>query len=359
MIIPVKRRIGIEEEFLLVDPTTGQSRRNGPDIAAAAEEQTELQRQQVETGTDPHTDLSDVLADLTSRRTRTAALAEKQGTRLLALATHPLPTTPDLTPGARYERLSQEYGLLAREQLTCGCHIHVEVPDRDEAAAVLDRIRPWTAVLLALSTNSPYWQGQDSGYASYRAQVWDRWPTAGPTETFGDAAGYDTHTARLLATGVPLDPGQLYFDARISATQPTVEIRVADVCLRARDAVLLAALTRALVETAAREASDGHPVPDVSVAELRAASWRAAHDGLGGVLISPHTGRPAPAADVVIALLDHISPALRDASDDDFVAAGLAQVHQRGTGADWQRNTADALGPAEMITQAVELTRST
>ncbi len=116
-------------------------------------------------------------------------------------------------------------------------------------------------MLLALSSNSPFWQGADSGYASYRTQVWYRWPTAGPTEPFGDAAGYDRATARLLATGVPLDAGQFYFDARISATHPTVEVRVADVCLLARDAVLLAALTRGLVETAAREAADGLPVP--------------------------------------------------------------------------------------------------
>ncbi|GAA0317793.1 glutamate--cysteine ligase [Kineococcus aurantiacus] len=348
----------MEEEFLLVDPGTGRARLDGPAVAAAAAEQTELQRQQVESGTAPHTDLADVLADLGARRARIAGLAEGTGSRLLALATHPMPTDPVVTPGERYGLLVEQYGLLAREQLTCGCHVHVEVPDRDEAVAVVDRVRPWTAVLLALSSNSPYWQGEESGYASYRSRVWDRWPTAGPTEAFGDAAGYDRAAERLLATGVPLDAGQLYYDARVSATQPTVEVRVADVCLRVGDAVLLAALVRGLVETAAREAADGRGVPDVSVAELRAAAWRAGHDGLGGVLVSPRTGRPAPAREVVGQLLDHVGAALRDDGDEGVVREGLAALWERGTGTDWQRATTAARGPAGMVAEAVELTRA-
>ncbi|PRY14039.1 carboxylate-amine ligase [Kineococcus rhizosphaerae] len=351
------RRVGVEEEFLLVDAGTGRATLDGPAVAAAADEQTELQRQQVETGTAPHTDLADVRADLTARRARVAALAADSGSRLLALATHPLPTEPVVTEGDRYQRLVEAYGLLAREQLTCGCHVHVEVPDRDEAVAVLDRVRPWTAVLLALSSNSPFWQGEESGYASYRARVWDRWPTAGPTPAFGDAAGYDRAAERLLATGVPLDPGQLYYDVRVSATQPTVEVRVADVCLRAGDAVLLAGLARALVETAAREAADGRGVPDVSVAELRAASWRASHDGLGGVLVSPRSGRPASAAEVVRELVDHVAPVLREDGDEGFVTEGLAGLARRGTGADWQRAAAASSGPAGMVARAVEVTQ--
>ncbi|WP_380176011.1 glutamate--cysteine ligase [Kineococcus sp. DHX-1] len=350
------RRVGIEEEFLLVDAGTGRARGDGPAVARAVEEQTELQQQQVETGTAPHTDLRAAATDLLGRRARTAAAARERGARLLAVATHPLPTTSATTRGERYQRLEDHYGLLVREQLTCGCHVHVEVPDRDEAAAVLDRLRPWTSVLLALSSNSPFWQGADSGYASYRTQVWYRWPTAGPTEPFGDAAGYDRATARLLATGVPLDAGQFYFDARISATHPTVEVRVADVCLLARDAVLLAALTRALVETAAREAADGVPLPDVSVAQLRAASWRAAHDGIGGELVSPTSGRPEPADAVLSTLVDHVRPALRDAGDEDLVLTGLADVRRRGTGADWQRATAARSGLDAVAREAAEAT---
>jgi carboxylate-amine ligase len=139
--------------------------------------------------------------------------------------------------------------------------VHVQVADDDEGVAVLDRIRVWLPVLTALSANSPFWLGADSGYASYRSQAWGRWPSAGATELFGDAAAYRRLVGDVLATGTVLDDGMLYFDARLSASWPTVEVRVADVCLRAEDAVTLAGLTRALVETAARDAADGRPAP--------------------------------------------------------------------------------------------------
>ena len=121
-----------------------------------------------------------------------------------------------------------------------------------EGVAVLDRIRGWLPCLLALSANSPFWQGHDSGYASFRSQVWGRWPSAGPTGLFGSAETYHATTRAMIASRTILDLGMVYFDARLSAQHPTVEVRVADVCLDADDAVLMAGLVRALVDTAAR-----------------------------------------------------------------------------------------------------------
>ena len=353
------RTAGVEEEFLLVDPATGATRPEGPLLAARSGEQTELQRQQVETGSAPHRALADVHADLAARRDALAGAARGAGALLLALGTHPLPTEPVLTPAPRYEQIGARFGLLAHEQLTCGTHVHVAVADRDEGAAVLDRVRIWTAPLLALSANSPFWQGRDTGHASYRARVWDRWPTAGPTGAVGDAAGYDALVARELATGVPLDAGMLYFDVRLSAAHPTIEVRVADACLRVEDAVLLAALVRALVDTAARDAERARPVPGAGVEELRLAAWRAAHDGLGGVLVSPRTGRPAPAAQVVGELLEHVGDALRENGDADFVGSAVPVLLHRGTGADWQRRTLDEHGPLGMLHRAAALTAPT
>ncbi|NAZ77571.1 YbdK family carboxylate-amine ligase [Kineococcus sp. T13] len=356
---PGPRRVGVEEEFLLVDPDSGAARADAPLVLAAvgAAAEAELQRQQVETGSAPQRHLGELRRDLAAARARVAEAAAADGALLVATGTHPLVTEPTTTEGERYQRMSARFGLLAREQLTCGCHVHVEVPDRDEAVAVVDRIRPWAPVLLALSANSPFWQGVDAGYASYRARVWERWPTAGPTPVLGDAAGYDAHVERLLGTGVPLDAGMLYFDVRLSARYPTVEVRVADVCLRVQDAVLLAGLVRALADTALGEAAAGTPVPGAGVAELRLAAWRAARDGAGGVLLSPLDGHPRPAAEVVGQLLEHVGGALRDNGDEELVRAGAAAVLERGTGADWQRRTLDEHGPVGMLTRAAALTR--
>ena len=100
------------------------------------------------------------------------------------------------------------FGLTARDMLTCGCHVHVSVADDEEGVAVLNRIRVWLPVLTAMTTNSPFWQGQDTGYASYRSQVWRRWPSAGPTDVFPDAAAYHRLVDDVLATDTMLDAGR-------------------------------------------------------------------------------------------------------------------------------------------------------
>ena len=140
--------------------------------------------------------------------------------------------------------MRRRFGLTAAEELTCGCHVHVAVDSEDEGVGALDRIRPWLAPLLALTANSPFWQGLDSGYASYRSQVWSRWPSAGPYAPFGSSAGYHGAVGAMLDSDTVLDRGMVYYDARLSAEHPTVEIRVGDVCLDVDDAVLLAALAR-------------------------------------------------------------------------------------------------------------------
>ncbi len=261
------------------------------------------------------------------------------------------------TEGERYGRIVEQFARTARDVLTCGCHVHVSVADDEEGVAVLDRLRIWLPVLTALTANSPFWQGEDTGYASYRSQVWLRWPSAGPNEPFGDAAAYRRLVDDVLATGTVLDPGMIYFDARLSATWPTVEVRTADVALRVEDAVLLAGLVRGLVETAAREARDGRPVPDVRSELLRVATWRAARSGLAGDLVHPLTGRPAPAADVLTALADHVRPAATDAGDDRCIDEGLATLLRRGTGADLQRRVHRETGdPAAVVREAVAIT---
>lgn len=362
--------MGVEEEYLLVDaegvPTGvadaavrahersgGETADEGPPGGGLEHE---LQEQQLETGTHPCVDLTELAAEVRAGRERAARAAQQAGARLAAVATPPVPGPTTLSHGARYEAMAQAYALTVREQMTSGCHVHVSVADDDEGVAVLDRVAPWLPVLLALSVNSPYWRGEDTGYASIRSQLWNRWPTAGPTAPFGSAQAYHETVAGLVASGVALDPAMIYFDARLSPRYPTVEIRVADVCLRADDAVLVAALSRALVETAARQAADGvAPVP-TRVEPLRGATWRAGRSGLAGDLLVPPAMSPVPARDAVALLLDHVRPALSEAGDLAMVQDLLAGLWRRGTGADEQRAWALAGGLPGVVEQAVAAT---
>jgi carboxylate-amine ligase len=355
------RSVGVEEEFLLVDPKTGQptalagtmlqtareASGSGGDTAPPLE--AELQQEQVETASPPSRSLTDLHRELRRCRASAAAAAREAGAQLAALGTSPVMVEPSTFGSDRYQRMTEAYGLTAHEQLTCGCHVHVGISSADEGIAVLDRIGPWLASLLALSANSPFWHGQDSSYASYRYQAWGRWPSSGPTAPFRTAEAYHRSLKDMVETGALLDTGMVYFDARLSEHYPTIEIRIADVCLRAEDAVLIAALARALVETEARAERAGQPAPRSRVEVLRLAAWRASRSGLDDTLVSPLHGRPEPAQAVIRLLVEHIRDALADAGDEDTVAELLGAVLTRGNGATFQRSAYARSGRLEDV----------
>ncbi|WP_031078047.1 glutamate--cysteine ligase [Streptomyces sp. NRRL S-118] len=360
------RSVGVEEELLLVDSRTGEPRALSAAVLAAASRdpqgagevfESELQRQQLEFATRPQTDMGDLEDEIRRWRAEAARHAEELDASVAALGTSPLEVSPTIGSGERHQWLKEHFGLTAQEQLTCGCHVHVSVESDEEGVAVLDRIRPWLPVLLAMSTNSPFWQGEDSGYSSYRNRVWGRWPSAGPVEVFGSADRYHEQVADMVASGVLRDEGMVYFDARLSHSYPTVEIRVADVCLDPSTTVLLATLIRGLVETAARQWRDGEPPARHGVALLRLAAWRAARSGLEDQLIHPVTMRPAPAEAVVRALFDHVRDALEDTGDVMPAQETLAGLLKSGTGARVQRELLCNTGSLhDVVTECVRRT---
>jgi carboxylate-amine ligase len=358
------RTVGVEEEFLLVHPATGRPLAVGGLVLAGTPGPTEdddgagltgeLHREQLETGTRPCTDLEELRSELRAARELATGAAADVGAALAPLATSPLPVEPTLSPSKRYRRMAERFGLTVYEQLTCGCHVHVAIDSAEQGVAVLDRIRPWLAPLIAISTNSPFWQGADSGYASFRSQVWSRWPSAGVYERFGSVAGYREFVEVALASDTILDEGMLYLDARLSRTHPTVEFRVADVCRDPDDAVLLAALSRALVETAIADWEAGRDPDPVRTEVLRLAGWRAGRSGVTGSLLRPGDWEPAPAKEVLDALVEHTAPALEEAGDLTAVRELMAAVLGRGTGATRQRAVYERTGDlAEVIRDAI------
>lgn len=339
------RTFGVEEELLLVDAVTLSPLPSGHRAVALSKQDsreghcltTEFQQEQLEVAGPPQLTLADQLDAIRIGRALAETAAERVGGRVVALPTAPGPVTPHLVPDPRYLKISKQFGFTVKEQLTCGYHVHVRVNSREEAVAVLDRIRVWLPVVMALSANSPFWQGIDTEFASYRYQAWNRWPTAGPTDVFGSAAAYDHYQTTLLETGVPLDTGMLYFDARVCEHHPTVEVRVADVCLEAEHAAVIAALVRALVETAARDWVAGNPPPSVPTPVLRIWSWHASRYGMEADLIDPTTGTPSPAENVITRFLDHLRPVLVEYGEEAAVETMVAEVLREGTGARRQR----------------------
>lgn len=356
-----RRRVGIEEELLLVDASTFRPVPMADAIVGATAARVctasgtllerEVKGEQVEVVSRPVFTFEQIVQAVIEGRRAADAAAREVGARAVALATAPVLCETHLVSDARYERMSAQFGLTMAEQLTCGFHVHVSVESRHEGVAILDRIRPWLPVLLALSANSPFWRGVDSDFASYRYQAWGRWPSAGPFDPFGSAAAYDQIVEQMVATGVAMDPGMIYFDARLSHHVPTVEIRIADVCLAPEDAAVLAVLVRALVEAAARDWAAGMPFDDTPTTLLRLGSWLASRGGVRGELLHPVTLTPCPARDAVTALLDHVEQHFVSPAEAARVHAGVREILRRGTGADFQRCSMIAAGSPEGVVE--------
>ena len=332
--------LGMEEELHLIDLRSGALATRAPDVLATLPVSSygaELHASTVEINTGVHTTLTDLRENLVTLRRRLVAAAGEVELGVAAVGTVPLPAPggPEITSTERFEKMRHDYQMLVDEQLICGTQVHVDVADRDVAVQVVHRVQPWLPVLLGLSVSSPYWQGRDSGYASARSLVWSRWPTAGDVGHIANGTEYDAMLDTLVASGVIADPKMAYFDVRPSAHVPTVELRVCDACPLVDDAVLIAGLFRGLVSWAV-----DHDEP-TAIAEgplHRAAMWRAARDGMEGVLLDPlDRGRARPAAEILQSLQRLIRPQLEAAGDWETIVALSAATLARGTSAHRQR----------------------
>lgn len=336
--------VGVEEEFLLADLSTGHLLPISAHVVEVAGDlggalELELTRAQVEINTPVCRTMAEVREQLTFLRSTAAEAASRCGGNLLAVGTALADDAPGppITDDPRYHRINKGYGQLAPENVVCGCHVHVEVPDRETAVQVCNHVRPWLPVLLALTANSPIHHGVDTDYASWRSVIVGRWPCAGAPPYFESLAHYEAAVEMAVGSGSVLDEKMVYWDVRPSSHLPTVEVRVSDVQSTVDEAVLFAALVRALVMTSLQSIQDGVEAPRVSDDALRMAYWRAARDGLDGMGVDLDTIRPVPAVDLLHRLLHHVEPALTKTGDLQAVKTLVDELVTNGNGASRQR----------------------
>ena len=332
--------VGVEEEFLLVDPRTGEPAPHNAAVAAEAERrgitlQLELSGCQVETTSSVAATSAELGEELTRLRRTAVEAAEAAGVQLLALGLPPV--TPHEFPVSgteRYRRIGTKFGMIAHEQGICGCHVHVQVPDRAAAIQVSNWLRPWLPSFLALSANSALYRNADTGHASWRSILWRRWPAAGAPPFFASPEEYDRTVRMLVDTEVILDHKMLYWDVRPSANFPTVEVRVADVPATVAETVLVATLIRAAVITALEATVQGDDIRRLPPGALRAAYWKAAHDGLSGRTLDLSYGRGSvPAREQLSTMVRRVRPALDALGEYDRVVDELNRIGAQGNGA--------------------------
>lgn len=336
--------VGVEEEFLLVDPVTGVPVNRADEVVAVAREQLglelehELTGAQVETNTSVCRDVEQARRELLETRRLVAQAARTAGCRAIAVGAPPLgDATGEITDSLRYRRIAREFGALAEQQLICGCHVHVAVPDRETAVQVCNHVRPWLPVLAAVTANSPFSGGEDTGFASWRSTVWSRWPVSGPPPFFTSWQHYEEVCDTMIAAGTALDRAMVYWDVRPATDLPTVEVRVSDVAASVDDAVLLAALVRALVAQAVVDVGRGVRAEQIPQETLRQACWSAANEGLPGTTLDVLSGEPRPLRQQLDELVRRLIPVFEANGDLPAVQRGLRLLDGEGGGADRQR----------------------
>ncbi len=334
--------MGVEEEFLLLRPSGALApvaadvlRLTGVDSPLTPE----FMAFQLESATRVCTGLDELRSDLVRLRLLAARGAERAGARLVSAGLPPFRAgvLGEVTADERYLELVRRFPHAVSAGGACACQVHVGVPDRDLAVKVLARLRPWLATLLALTANSPIADGADSGWSSSRYRELLQWPTFRPPAAWTSADRYDRAVGALIARGAATDHASIYFLARLSPRYPTVEVRVADACLIAEDAVLLAAVVRALVATLMDDARRGQPIEPAATARVNASLLAAAHHGMSTPGARLRDGSRVPRGALLARLQAEIMPALEATGDAEEVASGLGRIGRVGTGADRQR----------------------
>ncbi|MFD1370769.1 carboxylate-amine ligase [Actinoplanes sichuanensis] len=325
--------MGVEEEFLLLDPD-GAVAPAAPDVMRRIDDdriKPEYMAYQLETATSVCTGLDELRRESTRLRLTAAEAAEAAGVYLVASGAPPFRSGPldALTGEDRYHRLAERFPKASAAGGTCGCHVHIGIPDRELATAVLSRIRPWLPALLSLTVNSPVARAGDTGWDSVRYREQLHWPTFRPPAVWPSAERYDQEVRSLVAAGTAVDASGVYFLARLSARYPTIEVRVADTGLSVDDTVLFAGITRALVATLIEDIRRREklvPAPGQVVSQE---------------LLAVARGRAGQTA----RLLTKITPQLDAAGDTGEVYAGIERLRREGTGARRQRHLWQKYGP--------------
>lgn len=361
--------LGVEEEFLLVDALSGECVGHAEDVleragphrwrASGGSFHTELLGSQVEAVTGVCHDLAGLRTQLRYGRARLVEAAREGGALLVAAGTPVLGGSPP--PAARGERFAaivSAYGDVVEDYQACGCHVHVGVPDRESAVAVVNHLRPWLPVLVALAANSPFDRGRPTRYAARRMMEMARFPGAGVPPWSASAADYDARVAALVESGALVDGAMTFWLARPSPRWPTVEVRAGDAAATVDEAVLQAALVRGLVAAALAELAAGREAPRVDGQVCAAALWNAARHGLDGAMVDPVSRRAVPAWRLLDGMIARAAPALEEAGDLDAVFRLVEGVRRAGTGADRQRRAARRGGPRAAVDMLVRQTES-
>jgi carboxylate-amine ligase len=309
--------VGIEEEYLLVDPATrnlvADPRKELWDEAYAAigERVTpEFLRAQMEVGTRPHASIGDLAEDLRALRRNLGAVTATHDAAIIASSTHPFALWWEQmsTDKERYQTLASDLGVVANRLVICGMHVHAGIEDPEMRIDLMSQVSYFLPHLLALSTSSPFWGGRNTGLKSYRMNVFRTMPRTGLPEHFDSWSEYQRHVDVLVEAGLIPDASKIWWDIRPSVRYPTLEMRISDICTRWRDAITIAALYRCLLHMLFRLRVSNQRWRTYASMLVSENIWRAQRYGTAGDLMDYGKSALVPFHELIDELVELVRP---------------------------------------------------
>lgn len=336
--------VGIEEEYLLVDPESRDLLRDPPERLMRECEEVlgpqvghEFLRAQVEVGTKVCNSIAEARADLVRLRRGLRDVADRNGIAYIAASTHPFADWAEqqVTDKTRYQMLARDLQVVVRRLVICGMHVHVGVADPEMRLDLMNQATYFLPHILALSTSSPFWHGVESGLKSYRMSVFYSLPRTGPPEQFSSWGEYQRHVSALVDAGLIEDATRLWWDIRPSARYPTIEMRIADISTRVEDGITVAAVFLSILGMLFRRRLENQRWRSYSRMLVSENTWRAQRYGVEGTLADFGKGLLVPFAGLVEEMIELVR--------EDAIEFGcLAEVEhardlvEQGTSADRQ-----------------------
>ncbi|MBT8216075.1 MAG: carboxylate-amine ligase [Acidimicrobiia bacterium] len=359
--------VGIEEEYLLVETESRDLVRDPPpelwsdlNEALGNEVGNEFMRSQVEIQTRPCADISEARQDLTNKRRTVCEVAGRYDLHPIAASTHPFADWGQQlhTDKKRYNLLARDMQGVVRRLVISGMHVHVGIPEPDLRIDLMSQVSYFLPHLLALSTSSPFWHGEDTGLKSYRMSVFKALPRTGLPEHFNSWAEYERHVNVLVEAGIFEDASKVWWDVRPSAQFPTLEMRIADICTRVEDGLSIAALYQSLLAMLFSKRQNNQRWRTYSNFLIAENLWRAQRYGINEPLMDFGIGKLVPFNE----LTEELIQILRKEADRLGCTAELENIREivrRGTSADrqlavYEKALAENSEPREALKRVVD-----
>lgn len=335
--------LGIEEEFQTINPRTRELKSHmsqivdGGQVILQERIKQEMHQAVVETVSNVCENIQQAREEVSYLRRMLIDLANKQKLKIAAAGTHPFSDWQHqlITHDERYDKLIDEMRDVARGNLIFGLHVHVGIDDRNEAIKIMNEVRYFLPHIFALSTNSPFWCGRDTGFKSYRSKVFDKFPRTGIPDYFASASEYDNYVNLLVKTNCIDNGKKIWWDIRVHPFYPTIEFRICDVPLRIDETICLAAIMQAIIAKLYKLREQNLSFRSYRRLLISENKWRAARYGIEANLIDFGKEKEVPFKDLVWELLHFIDDVVDELGSRKEVEY-IHEIMKNGTGADRQ-----------------------